>query len=132
MRGVGLTAAEAIGVVALIDQGQIVGRVIKYAIGPQINLPVKARVGALLFPFAATVLLLDGPVAATVLSILYGMSNGILTINRGILPLAMRHRRRRADTRLARGAGTSGPRPRQSRRRLSPRCRQWMCCCCAE
>jgi hypothetical protein len=43
----------------------------------------------LLFPLGAAALALGGPVAATGFAVLYGMSNGILTINRGTLPLAL-------------------------------------------
>jgi len=46
-------------------------------------------VGALLFPLGAGLLLLGGPYAATGFALLYGMSNGIMTINRGTLPLAL-------------------------------------------
>ena len=84
-----MTEAEAIGVAALIGPGQVAGRIMEYVIGPRIDLLVKSRLGALLFPVGATVLLLGGPVAATVFAVLYGMSNGIMTINRGTLPLAI-------------------------------------------
>jgi MFS family permease len=87
--GIGLTEAEAIGIAALIGPGQVAGRILEYAIGPRIDLLVKARLGALLFPAGASVLLLGGPVAAGAFAVLYGMSNGIMTINRGTLPLAM-------------------------------------------
>jgi hypothetical protein len=87
--GIGLTEPEAIGVAALIGPGQVAGRIIEYAVGPRVDILVKARLGALLFPVGAAVLLQGGPVAATVFAVLYGMSNGIMTINRGTLPLAM-------------------------------------------
>jgi MFS family permease len=89
MGGIGLSAGEAVGVAALIGPGQVAGRILEYAIGSRVNLLVKARVGALLFPVGAAVLLLGGPAAATVFAVLYGMSNGIMTINRGTLPLAI-------------------------------------------
>ena len=44
---------------------------------------------ALLFPIGAAILPLGGPVTATTFALLYGMSNGIMTINRGTLPLAL-------------------------------------------
>jgi len=43
----------------------------------------------MLFPLGALVLLAGGPIAAMSFAVLYGMSNGILTINRGTLPLAL-------------------------------------------
>jgi MFS family permease len=89
MEGIGLTAAEAVGVAALIGPGQVAGRIIEYAIGPRAGLLVKARIGALLFPLGACLLLFGGPFAAMGFALMYGMSNGIMTINRGTLPLAM-------------------------------------------
>jgi MFS family permease len=87
--GIGLTEAEAVGVSALIGPGQVAGRIIEYALGSRVDLLVRARLGAMLFPAGAAVLLVGGPAAATAFAVLYGMSNGIMTINRGTLPLAM-------------------------------------------
>ncbi|HVZ08361.1 MFS transporter [Rhodopila sp.] len=91
--GIGLTAAEAVSVAALIGPGQVAGRILEWTIGPRIDLLVKARVAAMLFPLGAALLLTAGwigPLAAAILFVLlYGMSNGIMTINRGTLPLAL-------------------------------------------
>lgn len=87
--GIGLTATEAVTIAALIGPGQVAGRMLEYLIGPRIGILVKARVGALLFPLGALLLLLPGPIAAGGFAILYGMSNGIMTVNRGTLPLAI-------------------------------------------
>ena len=91
--GIGLTSAEAVAVAALIGPGQVAGRMLEWTIGKRINLLTKARVAALLFPLGAAMLLCAawvGPVAAAVAFVLlYGMSNGVMTINRGTLPLAL-------------------------------------------
>ena len=89
LQGIHLTEAEAVGVAALIGPGQVAGRILEYAIGPRVGLLIKARIGALLFPLGAALLLLGGPFAAAGFALLYGMSNGIMTINRGTLPLAL-------------------------------------------
>ena len=89
LRGIDLTPAQAVGVAASIGPGQVAGRLLEYAIGPRIGLLTKARIGALLFPIGACTLLLGGPYAAATFALLYGMSNGIMTINRGTLPLAI-------------------------------------------
>ncbi|MGE4044529.1 MAG: MFS transporter [Acetobacteraceae bacterium] len=89
MRDFGLSAAEAVMVAALIGPGQVAGRVLEWTIGARIGLLARARLGALLFPLGAIVLLTGGPAAAVGFALLYGMSNGILTINRGTLPLAL-------------------------------------------
>jgi hypothetical protein len=89
LQGSGLTLAEAVAIAALIGPGQVVGRIAEWTIGSRISLLARARLGALLFPLGAVTLLFGGPVAATGFALLYGMSNGILTINRGTLPLAL-------------------------------------------
>jgi hypothetical protein len=89
LEGIDLTEAEAVGVAALIGPGQVAGRILEYVIGPRIGLLVKARIGALLFPLGVGLLLAGGPYAATGFALMYGMSNGIMTINRGTLPLAL-------------------------------------------
>jgi MFS family permease len=89
LQGIGLSGAEAVGIAALIGPGQVAGRVLEYAIGPRVGLLIKARIAALLFPAGAALLLLGGPFAAAGFALLYGMSNGVMTINRGTLPLAL-------------------------------------------
>jgi MFS family permease len=89
LQGVGLTATEAVAIAALIGPGQVAGRILEYAIGPRVDLFIKARIAALLFPAGAALLLIGGPIAATAFALLYGMSNGVMTINRGTLPLAL-------------------------------------------
>jgi hypothetical protein len=93
LQGVGLTGREAVAIAALIGPGQVAGRILEWTIGPRIDILTKARLGALLFPLGVAVLAL-GATAGTVLAatsfvLLYGMSNGIMTINRGTLPLAL-------------------------------------------
>ncbi len=87
--GLGLTRAEAVGVAALIGPGQVAGRILEWTFGPRMDLLVRARLAALLFPLGVLLLLEGGLVATTGFAVLYGMSNGIMTINRGTLPLAL-------------------------------------------
>ncbi len=89
LHGVGLGEAAAVAVAALIGPGQVLGRIVEWSVGNRIGLLTRARVAALLFPVGAAGLLFGGPVAAGAFALLYGMSNGILTINRGTLPLAL-------------------------------------------
>ena len=89
MQGIGLTLTQAVIVAGLIGPGQVAGRILEWTVGSRIGLLTRARLGALLFPLGALALLAGGPIAAIAFALLYGMSNGILTINRGTLPLAM-------------------------------------------
>jgi len=91
--GIGLTAAEAVFIAALVGPGQVAGRIMEWVIGPRVGTLAKARVAAALFPLGTLLLLTTGwigPFAAAIgFVLLYGMSNGIMTINRGTLPLAL-------------------------------------------
>ena len=92
--GMGLTAGEAITASALIGPGQVVGRLIEFSAGGRFGLIGRAALGAILAPVGIVVLLWGGGVAgpapaACLFALLYGMSNGIMTINRGTLPLAI-------------------------------------------
>lgn len=89
LQGIGLGEAAAVGVAAMIGPGQVLGRIVEWTVGSRVGLLTRARLGALLFPLGAATLSLGGPVAAGGFALLYGMSNGILTINRGTLPLAL-------------------------------------------
>jgi hypothetical protein len=82
-----LTATEVVGVAApMVPAGR--GSDPGYH-GPRVDLLTKARVAALLFPAGAALLLLGGPIGATGFVLMYGMSNGIMTVNRGTVPLAL-------------------------------------------
>jgi hypothetical protein len=89
LQGIGLDLAQSVVIASLIGPGQVAGRVLEWTIGRRLGLLLRARIGALFFPIGAAILPLGGPVAATAFAVMYGMSNGILTINRGTLPLAL-------------------------------------------
>jgi predicted MFS family arabinose efflux permease len=89
LHGIGLNAAEAVLIASLIGPGQVAGRVVEWTIGRRLGLLPRARAAALLFPIGAAILPIGGPVAAAAFAVTYGMSNGIMTINRGTLPLAL-------------------------------------------
>ena len=89
LEGRGLSPAQAVGVAAMLGPGQVLGRVVEWSFSRRVSLFTRARAGALLMPFAALLLLLPGVLAASAFALLYGMSNGILTINRGTLPMAL-------------------------------------------
>ena len=90
LTGLGLTRAEAVGIAALIGPGQVAGRILEWTIGPRVQPAGKrARRRAAVPARAHCCCCAAGVVAATGFALLYGMSNGIMTINRGTLPLAL-------------------------------------------
>lgn len=89
LHGLGLSETTSVVVAGLIGPGQVLGRIVEWSVAPRLGLLARARGGAMLFPIGALALLSSGPWAAAAFALLYGMSNGILTINRGTLPLAI-------------------------------------------
>ncbi|HET6184654.1 MAG TPA: MFS transporter [Acetobacteraceae bacterium] len=83
--GLGLGAAAAVGVASLIGPMQVGGRLAEVAAGRRLDPLTTSWLGAALLPLGVAALLAGGP--ATVFAITYGMSNGILTISRGTLPM---------------------------------------------
>jgi MFS family permease len=93
LEGAGLALSVAVATAALVGAFQVAGRVLEFALGPRAHPLTVARIGAVGLPLGVVVLLLGGPGAVGVtgiaFAVLYGMSNGVLTISRGALPLAM-------------------------------------------
>lgn len=92
LQGLGLSLAAAIGLVSLIGPAQVGIRVLQATLGRALSPLAVAWVGAVLLPLvtlplaaAAGTPLLHAAALAFVLG--YGLSNGILTIARGTLPL---------------------------------------------
>ena len=85
--GLGLEGGQAMLAAMLIGPGQVLGRLLEWRLAGRIGPLARARLGALLFPLGAPLLLLGGPAGICGFMLLYGMSNGILTVNRGSLPL---------------------------------------------
>lgn len=85
--GVGLTAAVAAG--ALIGPAQVAGRLFEFGLLRGVHPLRSARLAALAHPAGVAVLLAAGPVAAPAFTLLHGAGNGILTIAKGTLPLAL-------------------------------------------
>jgi MFS family permease len=87
--GLGLSAAAAVGIGAMLGPSQVGGRVLEFVLGARAHPLTMARLGAALLPLGAAILLLLGPGAAAAFVVCYGASNGIMTISRGAVPLAL-------------------------------------------
>ncbi|OZI33225.1 MFS transporter [Bordetella genomosp. 1] len=85
--GATLTAAVAVG--ALIGPAQVAGRLLEFGFLRQVHPLLSARLAALAHPAGVAVLLTGGPAMAPLFAILHGAGNGILTIAKGTLPLAL-------------------------------------------
>lgn len=85
----GASPHEAIAAAALVGPAQVAARLAEFIVLRRIHPLVSARVAATLHPIGALVLAATGPVGAAAFTILYGAGNGLLTIARGTVPLAL-------------------------------------------
>ena len=85
----GLTAATAIAASALVGPSQIAGRLAEMFFLRRFHPVVSARLATIFLPIGVAALALGGPVFSTAFVMLYGIGNGIITISRGTLPLAI-------------------------------------------
>jgi len=85
----GASPFAAITAAALVGPAQVVARLLEFVILRRIHPLVSARVAATLYPIGAAVLALMGPSGAVAFAVLYGAGNGLLTIARGTVPLAI-------------------------------------------
>ncbi|MFC7476569.1 MFS transporter [Dankookia sp. GCM10030260] len=87
--GLGLSVAAAVAAASLMGPAQVGGRLLEFTLGRAAHPLTAARLGGALLPLGALLLVLAGPLAAVPFVLLYGASNGIMTISRGALPLAL-------------------------------------------
>lgn len=85
----GASPREAVAAAALVGPAQVAARIAEFLTLRTIHPLVSARIAAALHPIGAGLLALGGPSAAVVFVVLYGAGNGLLTIARGTVPLAV-------------------------------------------
>ena len=85
----GATPFAAIAAAALVGPAQVAARLVEFLVLRRGHPLVSARFAAVLHPLGAAVLMLFGPPAAAAFAVLYGAGNGLLTIARGTVPLAV-------------------------------------------
>ena len=89
LEAMGATPAAAIGAGALVGPAQVAARVAEFTLLRQAAPMISARLAAGLHPLGAVLLALIGAPAAIPFVLLHGAGNGMLTIARGTLPLAL-------------------------------------------
>ncbi len=85
--GASLGAAVAVG--ALVGPAQVAGRLLEFGVLRHVHPLLSARLAALGHPMGVGVLLALGPPGAAAFALLHGSGNGIMTIAKGTLPLAL-------------------------------------------
>ncbi len=87
LQSAGATPAAAIAAAALVGPAQVAGRLAEAALAKRLHPLVSARAAYLAHPIGAALVAAGGPPAA--LPLLHGLGNGVATIARGTVPLAL-------------------------------------------
>ena len=85
----GASATTAIAASALVGPAQVGARLIEFGALRLMHPLVSARLSTVLHPLGAAALALFGPAAMIAFAVLHGAGNGLLTIARGTVPLAI-------------------------------------------
>jgi hypothetical protein len=90
LEATGASQAQAIAAGALIGPAQVGARILEASVLGRFHPIVSARLATLTHPVGAAVILAaGGGVAASAFAVLHGSGNGIITIARGTVPLAL-------------------------------------------
>src|SRR6516162_11623160 len=85
----GATAVQAVAAGALFGPSQVVARIIEASFFSRYHPLLSTRLACVTHPIGAAIFAVVGGPASSVFAITFGMGNGILTIARGTLPLAI-------------------------------------------
>jgi len=85
----GASATGAIAAAALVGPAQVAARLVEFGALKRTHPLISARLAAALHPIGAILLIALGPSAITAFAVLHGAGNGLLTIAKGTLPLAI-------------------------------------------
>lgn len=89
LQAAGASTTVAIAAGALIGPAQVAARVLEFGLLRRLHPLISARTAAAAHPIAAVALVAFGGPAAYAFALLHGAGNGILTIAKGTLPLAL-------------------------------------------
>jgi len=85
----GLTLAAALALAALVGPAQVAARLLEFGFIRKVHPLLSAQLATAMHPVGAVLLMVFGGPAALVFTVLHGAGNGILTIAKGTLPLAI-------------------------------------------
>lgn len=89
LKATGASAGAAVAAAALVGPAQVLARLLEFVLVRRIHPLISGRVQVSMFPLGAAALMAFGGVAAAPFALLYGAGNGLFTIVRGTLPLAL-------------------------------------------
>src|ERR1700686_1435660 len=89
LEAAGPTTLQAVSSGALIGPAQVFARIVEASFLSRYHPLLSTRLACLMHPIGAAIVALAGGAAASAFAVFHGAGNGILTITRGTLPLAI-------------------------------------------
>ena len=89
LEAAGATTLQAISAGALIGPAQVFARIVEASVLARYHPLLSTRLACMMHPIGAVIVALGGGAAAGAFAIFHGAGNGVLTIARGTLPLAI-------------------------------------------
>ena len=89
LKTIGFSVSTTLAIGMMIGPAQIIARLLEFSLFRNLHPSLSSRLGVLISFFGLFFLFADGYVLALLGAALYGAGNGILTIIRGTLPLAL-------------------------------------------
>jgi predicted MFS family arabinose efflux permease len=89
LEAAGATPVQAVAAGALIGPAQVAARIFEASFLKRYHPIVSARLACLMHPIGAAIVWLAGGTATSLFAVFHGAGNGVITIARGTLPLAI-------------------------------------------
>jgi hypothetical protein len=89
LRAAGASSTAAIAAAALVGPAQVGARLVEFGLLRSFHPLASARIASLLHPFGAACLVILGAPGIVAFALLHGAGNGMITIVKGTLPLAV-------------------------------------------
>ena len=89
LQAAGATPAAAVAAAAMLGPAQVGARLVEYSVQRHLSALTSARIATALHPLGALALTALGAPAAVAFALLHGAGNGMLTIAKRVLPLAL-------------------------------------------
>jgi predicted MFS family arabinose efflux permease len=89
LEGAGASEAAAIAAGALVGPAQVAARLVEFGLLQSVHPVWSARIAAVMHPLGAAALGALGPAGIALFALLHGAGNGLITIAKGTLPLAI-------------------------------------------
>jgi MFS family permease len=89
LEAAGASPTEAVAAAALVGPAQVAARLVEFGLLRRIHPLISARIAAVMHPLGALALGALGPFGVVAFALLHGAGNGMITIAKGTLPLAI-------------------------------------------